>query len=53
VAAARLALARRFGEPPLPYSFTHPIAAVMSVGLIVESRRRQKHNLRSWKGRAV
>lgn len=53
VAATRITLARRFGEPPLPYSFTHPVAGVMSVGLIVESRRRQKRNLRTWKGRAV
>jgi hypothetical protein len=53
VAAARVTLARRFGEPPFPYSFTHPVASVVSVGLIVESRRRQKHNLRSWKGRSV
>jgi len=53
VVAARITLARRFGEPPLPYSFTHPVAAVMSCGLIVESRRRQKRNLRTWKGRAV
>jgi hypothetical protein len=50
---ARAVVARRFAEPPLPYALAHPAAAAMSLGLIVESRRRNRRGGRTWKGRAV
>jgi glycosyl transferase family 2 len=51
--AGRVAVARRFNEPAFPYSLAHPAGCAMSLGMIVESRRRQRHGSRSWKGRAV
>ncbi|MGQ0843258.1 MAG: glycosyltransferase [Sporichthyaceae bacterium] len=51
--AGRVVVARRFGEPGLPWSLAHPAACAMSAGMIVESRRRKKRRTASWKGRTL
>ncbi|MGQ0465388.1 MAG: glycosyltransferase [Sporichthyaceae bacterium] len=51
--AGRVVVARRFNEPAFPSSLAHPAACVMSGAMIVESRRRKKRNVATWKGRTV
>lgn len=50
---ARVVVARRFGEPALPWAAAHPATGVMSLALILESRRRSRRGARTWKGRTV
>ncbi|HEX3828805.1 MAG TPA: glycosyltransferase family 2 protein [Sporichthyaceae bacterium] len=52
-ALARAVVARRFAEPAFPYAPAHPAASLMSLAMILESRRRVRRGARTWKGRTV